>query len=117
MAVRGRNPPYLFLTVLALSVIKKNKKNMNMIVLNTKTMESPQVDNVGYNYLLAVSSDSLHVINQERTKIVETIVNGSSNEAILGAFTTEDDFLDAINLIKDCLLDGLNPLVVFNLHL
>ena len=90
---------------------------MDMILLNTKTIESLQVDNVGYNYLLAVSSDGLYVLNQEGTKIVETIVNGSSKEAILGEFTTENDFLDAINLIKDCLLDGLNPLVVFNLHL
>lgn len=87
-----------------------------MIVFNTKTMESLQVDNVGYNYLLAVTSDGLYVLDREGTKIVETIVNGSSKEGILGEFTTEDDFLDAINLIKDCLLDGLNPLVVFNLH-
>ena len=73
-------------------------------------------DDSAYEFVLAVCSDGLYVMNCDKTKILETIVLGLSNEATLLQANDENSFLDGINAIKEVLLKGLNPLIVFNLY-
>lgn len=80
----------------------------NIITPKVKPIED---DNSSfYPYLLAVSSDSLYVISPDKKMIIEIIVEGKDNNGCLCAADSEDDFLDAILLIKKDILAGLNPL-------
>jgi hypothetical protein len=63
-----------------------------------------------YEYLLAVSSDSLYVLSPDRSRIFETIVKGEDNNGYLVSADCENDFLDAIVIIKRDILSGLDPL-------
>lgn len=85
--------------------------------LKIKPVEDLKMDDFGYDYLLAISCDGLYVLNREQTKIIETIVDGVSTYAAVASFDTEDDFLDMINTIKGLLLNGLNPLKVFDISI
>jgi hypothetical protein len=70
-------------------------------------------DNQAYPYLLAVSSDKLIIlekIENDDYMLVEAIVDGKDNDGTLFSCPDEDSFLDAIIVIKDMLLSGLNPL-------
>jgi len=63
-----------------------------------------------YEYLLAVSMDGLYILSPDKTKIVETIVDGKDNDGYVCACENENAFLDAIIDIKRYILAGHNPL-------
>lgn len=63
-----------------------------------------------YLYLLAVSTDSLYVISPDR-QLVETIIKGVDNKGYVVSAEDEDVFLESISLIKQCILNGQNPIV------
>jgi hypothetical protein len=64
-----------------------------------------------YEFLLAFSSDSLIVLDDKR-EYVEWIVEGDDKNGVLASTDSEDDFLDAILVIKAIIKSGLNPLSV-----
>lgn len=64
-----------------------------------------------YQFLLAFSSDSLIVLDDKR-ECVEWIVEGVDKNGVLASTDSEDDFLDAILVIKAIIKSGLNPLSV-----
>jgi len=66
--------------------------------------------NINYEYLLAVTTDSLYVMSSEPVKVIETIIKGVDNDGWLIAPDSEDDMLDAITLVKGDILAGRNPL-------
>jgi hypothetical protein len=68
------------------------------------------LDNSGYEYLLAVSSDSLYILSPDRKQIIESIVEGTDNDGYVVQADNEDDFLYAIVRIKKEILRGVNPL-------
>lgn len=53
-----------------------------------------------YQYYLAISSDTLIVVDKVSRDLLEVIVQGSDNEAYLCSFGSEDEFLEAISYIK-----------------
>lgn len=66
-------------------------------------------DNTDYEYLLAVSSDSLYVLSKDK-RIIETIVKRVDNKGYICSAASEDDFLEAIHVIKMDILANRNPL-------
>jgi hypothetical protein len=84
-----------------------------MLALKIQTMfDSPLTNMDEYEYLLGICSDGLYVLNLERTEIVDVIVSGNSKDCTLCSAPDEDNFLEAITIIKQVLSDGLNPLEV-----
>ena len=65
-----------------------------------------------YEYYLAVSSDSLYVLNPEQTLLIECIIEGLDNNAYVIQFKCEDDFLDGILAFKQCYASNINLLVL-----
>lgn len=80
----------------------------NIIIPKIKCIEHS--DNSSYEYLLAISSDSLYILSPDKHRIVETIVEGKDNDGYIASTDCENDFLDAIITIKRDILSGLNPL-------
>jgi hypothetical protein len=81
----------------------------NIITPKAKVVRAfPEED---YKYLMAVSTDSLYILSSDKDRIVETIVEGKDNDAWMFSSDCQDDFLDAINIIKDDILSGVNPLI------
>lgn len=79
------------------------------------TIASPKIKmfedaSVSYEYLLAVSKDSLYVMSSEPVKVIETIIKGVDNDGWLIAPDSENDMLDVITLVKGDILAGRNPL-------
>lgn len=82
-------------------------------VLKLKECTFTAEDDNMYQYFLAVSSDKLLVLSKIKDndyKLVEEIVSGKDTNGTLCSCADEDSFLDAIIVIKDMLLRGLNPL-------
>jgi len=78
------------------------------------TIASPKIKmfedaSVNYEYLLAVTTDSLYVMSSEPVKVIETIIKGVDKDGWLIALDSEDDMLDAITLVKSDILAGRNP--------
>ena len=68
----------------------------------------------GYEFLLAISSDCLVVLDTKQ-EFVEWIVAGNDVNGVVAEADNEDEFLDAIIVIKDMIKSGINPLVaLFN---
>lgn len=82
---------------------------INILSPCIKTLQLCDADS-DYNYLLAVSSDSLYILSSDKSRIVETIIDGIDNNGWMFSAETEDDFLDGINIIKKDILSGNNPL-------
>jgi len=84
-----------------------------MITLLKPCTFTPE-DDCAYKYFLAVSSDKLLVLqrmdNYNDYELVEYIVEGKCNNGTLFSCPDEDTFLDAIIVIKNMILSGLNPL-------
>ncbi len=79
--------------------------------MTTLVKFNPKVKgNEGFPDLIAVSSDGLYVINNERNKIVDVIVAGNDKTATLLKADNEDTFLDGILLFRQELSVGRNPL-------
>lgn len=78
------------------------------------TIASPKIKmfedaSVNYEYLLAVTTDSLYVMSSEPVKVIETIIKGVDKDGWLIALDSQDDMLDAITLVKSDILAGRNP--------
>jgi hypothetical protein len=86
---------------------------MNKVQI-TVAKYSVNVANEHYEYLLAVSTNTLCVLSKDK-KIVQTIVDGDDRCAYMFVAVDENVFLDALSAIKKCLLKGHNPLLYLNL--
>lgn len=85
-----------------------------MVQYKFKPCTFTEQDDTAYKYFLAVSSDKLLVLqkmdNYNNYELVEYIVEGKDNNGTLFSCPDEDSFLDAIIVIKNMLLSGINPL-------
>lgn len=72
-----------------------------------------KITNEQFEYKLAVTTNGLYILNNTQTKIIETIVLGPSNDGYVLGTNDLNEFLDAISLIKEILLQGNNPLALF----
>lgn len=82
-----------------------------MTITTTPKIKSVQhTDDTAYEYLLAISSDSLYVLSPDKSRFIETIIEGKDTDGYIASADCEDDFLDAIVIIKRDILSGLNPL-------
>ena len=79
----------------------------NTIITKIKPIET--LDTTAYEYLLAVSSDSLYILSSNN-RIVDTIIQGLDNIAWVFSADTKDEFLDAIIVLKQDIISGCNPL-------
>ena len=60
---------------------------------------------------LAVTKNSLVILNTDLNKVIEVIVKGEDKESIVIATNDQDAFLDVISLIKRTIVeDKVNPL-------
>ena len=87
----------------------------NETLFQTKLSCHTYQEENGYPYHLALSSDTLIVINKDSDDdwcLVEVIKDGMDKNAFIVQAPDEDIFLDAIVLIKDIMRQGLNPLKV-----
>lgn len=75
----------------------------------TLTLVKPK-DRITDGYFFAVSSDTLIVTNNTGTKALELIIDGKDNNGYLCVCEDLDDFLDSINVIKEMIMSGDNPL-------
>ena len=73
------------------------------------TLVSTYTDNDSFKDYLCISSDSLLIIDKE-LDLVEWIIQGHDNNGVYMSAETEDDFLDAIIVLKNVILSGCNPL-------
>jgi len=88
---------------------------MIQVIANVKE-SALELFSKGYNYLLAVSSDTLYVISLDREDMIECIIEGTDNNGYVVQADDEDCFLEAIYTIKECIKAGNNPLIeVFGL--
>ena len=72
-----------------------------MIELETLTvLEEVTLLNNHYEYLLAVSTDTLAVINS-KMELETFIIKGNDNDAFICACTDIDHFLDCLTLLED----------------
>jgi hypothetical protein len=81
---------------------------MNTIV-DKLTKVSSYIENDSFKDYIAISCDSLLVVNKD-LELVEWIIEGNSTDGIYMSTDTEDDFLDAIVFFKNIILSGNNPL-------
>jgi len=77
-------------------------------ILNKLTLASPYVENGSFKDYIAISSDSLLIIDGD-LELVEWIIEGDSTDGVYMTADTLDDFLDAIILLKKIISSGLNP--------
>lgn len=69
-----------------------------------------EFSNEGYEYLLAVSTDTLLVISKDQQERIETIIEGVDKNGYVVLCDNEDSFLDAIIILKEDIISGNNPL-------
>ena len=62
-----------------------------------------------YHLYLGLSSDTLVVLDRE-WDILESIIDGKDSKGLVVSAETEDDFLDGINLFKNAINSGINPM-------
>jgi hypothetical protein len=70
--------------------------------------------NEGYEYLLAVSTDTLIVISKDQQEFIDTIIEGTDRNGYVVLCDNEDSFLDAISIIKEDIISGNNPLEILD---
>lgn len=73
------------------------------------TKVSPYIENDSFKDYIAISCDSLLVIDKD-LELVEWIIDGNSTDGLYLSCDNEDDFLDAIIFFKKIILSGDNPL-------
>jgi hypothetical protein len=72
------------------------------------TIVSPYIENDCFKDYIAISSDSLLIIDKD-LELVEWIIEGNNTDGVYMSADCEDDFLDAIIFFKNILLSGGNP--------
>ena len=77
-------------------------------ILKSLTRVSPYVEKDSFEHYIAISSDSLLIINRD-LELVEWIIEGDSTDGVYMQVDTLDEFLDAIILLKRMILSGVNP--------
>jgi len=80
-------------------------------VMSPKLKVITAEDNTHYEYMLAVSSDTLYVISPDKTRLIEVINDGTDINGYLLSAESEDEFLDTILRIKQDICSGKNPLL------
>jgi hypothetical protein len=73
------------------------------------TLVSTYTDNDSFKDYICISSDSLLIIDKE-LELVEWIIQGHDNNGVYMSAENENDFLDAIIVLKNIILLGDNPL-------
>lgn len=68
--------------------------------------------NENYPYYMALSTDSLFVVDN-KYDFVECIIQGKDVVANVLAATDEEMFLETLQLLKDCIKSGRNPYEVY----
>jgi len=66
-----------------------------------------------YIYRIAVGTDALLVLDN-KNEVVKWVIEGTATEAVVLAPPDEDNFLDTLMLLKECIESGLNPFNVFD---
>lgn len=84
-----------------------------LTVIEYNTLSSPLIHDGGYDQLLAFSSDTLLVIDKAKTHAIEWILIGNDDDAYVVQASDEDEFLDAIIMIKRLISSGVHPLTLF----
>jgi hypothetical protein len=72
------------------------------------------IEEQDYDYMLAISTDSLVVIDKDLNRLQE-IIKGKDLDAIVCGCPDEDSFLDSLLVIKNCIKEGNNPIEFFGL--
>lgn len=88
-----------------------------MIELETLTVLEEVYDtllNNHYEYLLAVSTDTLAVINS-KMELETFIIKGNDNDAFICACTDINHFLDCLAIIEELIINKKNTLSVLGL--
>ena len=75
----------------------------------TCTLSAVLKDN-HYEYLLGVSSDCLLILDDKK-HLVEWIIEGDNNDGVIASADSEDEFLDAILVIKEMISLHINPIL------
>ena len=83
----------------------------NLIQNLTQIVPNKEYDS--FKDYIAISSDTLLIINKQ-LELVEWIIEGNDTNGIYLAADTEDDFLDALSLFKHLILTGNNPKTYIN---
>lgn len=81
------------------------------MVLTTTKEVSYSSDGI-YQYYLAVSTDSLVILN-DKEEFVEWVVKGDDRDAYVLSAPDEDTFLESLSLLKECIQSGNNPFDVY----
>jgi hypothetical protein len=72
------------------------------------------IEDEDYDYMFAISTDSLVVIDKDLNKLQE-VIKGRDLDAIVCGCADEDSFLDSLVVIRDCIKAGNNPIEWFGL--
>lgn len=72
------------------------------------TLVSTYTYNDSFKDYISISSDSLLIIDKD-LELVEWIIQGQDNKGVYMSADNEDDFLDAIIILKNIILSGDNP--------
>lgn len=81
----------------------------NDMATKTKTFTKANIEADSFKDYISISSDSLLVINRD-LELVEWIIQGHDNNGVYISADNEDEFLDAIIVLKNIILNGDNPL-------
>lgn len=82
-----------------------------MVLTTTKSVFDSSNDT--YPYLLAVSTNSLLIVNEKR-EFVEWVIKGVDKDAYLLSAPDEDTFLESLSLLKECIQSGQDPFDVYD---
>lgn len=85
---------------------------MALPTLNVLTERTRRMNN-GFPDFIAISSDTLLIINKH-LEAVEWIIEGNDTDGIYLSANSQDDFLDAISFFKEKILSNENPKLYIN---
>ena len=74
-----------------------------------KSLVLPLEQTDSYSLYIAISSDTLLIIDKQ-LNLVESIIHGDDVDGVYVSCDNQNDFLDAIILLKKIILSGNNPL-------
>lgn len=82
------------------------------ILIERLTQVFPNKESDSFEHYIAISSDTLLIIDKQ-LELTEWIIKGKDKNGIYLSAETQDDFLDAISLFKRVILSGQNPKLLF----
>jgi hypothetical protein len=69
---------------------------------------------LSYEYFLAISTDTLVIIDRDG-KVVKEVIKGNDDMGYLCMATNVDEFLDALMILKQTILEGCDPTELLNI--